>query len=98
MARLIGNLNEGSLLRRTVLTALTFVLGSVAFVALVSLLLVSIAKAVLPSRGADAEPKEEDDVIAAEDGAAAGKPMAGKPARARRPRQAPAADADRVAE
>ena len=91
MARLIGNLNEGSLLRRTVLTVGTFVLGSVTFVALVSLLLVSIAKAVLPSRGADADSKDkEDDAVAVEEGTTAGKPVSAKPARTRRPRNAPA--------
>jgi hypothetical protein len=92
MARLIGNLNEGSLLRRTVLTVGTFVLGSVTFVALVSLLLVSIAKAVLPSRGEDADSKDakEDDAVAVEEGTTAGKPVSAKPARTRRPRNAPA--------
>jgi len=95
MARLIGKLNEGSLLRRTVLTVGTFVLGSVTFVALVSLLLVSIAKAVLPSRGEDADSRDkEDDAIAAEEGTTTGKPVSAKPARTRRPRNAPAPDAE----
>jgi hypothetical protein len=44
-------LNEGSLLRRTLLHVATFVLGSVAFVSLVSLLLVSIARGLTPHAG-----------------------------------------------
>lgn len=41
--------NEGSLLRRTLLYVTTFVVGSVAFVALASVIVVSTAKALLPS-------------------------------------------------
>lgn len=44
-------LNEGSLLRRTLLHVATFVLGSVAFVSLVSLLLVSVARSLSPHAG-----------------------------------------------
>ena len=44
-------LNEGSLLRRTLLHVATFVLGSVAFVSLVSLLLVSVARGLVPHEG-----------------------------------------------
>lgn len=42
--------NEGSLLRRTALHVGTFLLGSVAFVGIVSLLLVSIAKGLVAPR------------------------------------------------
>ena len=44
-------LNEGSLLRRTLLHVATFVVGSVAFVSLVSLLLVSVARGLVPHAG-----------------------------------------------
>jgi hypothetical protein len=59
MARLIGILNEGSLLRRTLVWVGTFAVGSVAVVALASFLLVTIAKAVLPSRATAAEQAKE---------------------------------------
>lgn len=62
MGRLIGKLNEGSLLRRTLLYVGTFVIGSVAFISLVSVLLVSAAKAVLPSHATEsAEAKDDGD-------------------------------------
>ena len=48
--------NEGSLLRRTLLHVGTFVLGSVAFISLVSFMLVSAAKGLLsPHAVADEE-------------------------------------------
>jgi hypothetical protein len=48
-------LNEGSLLRRTLLHVVTFVVGSVAFVSLVSLLLVSVVRGIVPhAPGSDA--------------------------------------------
>ena len=43
--------NEGSLLRRTLLHVGTFVAGSVAFIGLVSFMLVSIAKGLVAPRG-----------------------------------------------
>ncbi|MCC6556417.1 MAG: hypothetical protein IT372_25940 [Polyangiaceae bacterium] len=99
MARLIGNLNEGSLLRRTVITVSTLVVGSVTFVALMSLLLVSIAKAVLPSHAAaeDAAEAKDDEAAAQADGAAPPKPAAGKQRSKRIPRT-PSAEAERPAE
>ncbi|MEP7125875.1 MAG: hypothetical protein ABJE95_33395 [Byssovorax sp.] len=55
-------LNEGSLLRRTLLHVATFVLGSVAFVSLVSLLLVSAARSLSPhAGGSDATTADGDD-------------------------------------
>ena len=45
----LASWNEGSLLRRTLFHVGTFVLGSVAFLAIASLILVSIAKGLLPS-------------------------------------------------
>lgn len=49
MARLRLSLNEGSLLRRTVLHVAAFVLGTAAFLALASFLLVTILKGLMPS-------------------------------------------------
>lgn len=49
LLRWIGKLNEGSLLRRTLLHIGMFVLGSACFVALVSVALVTTTKALLPS-------------------------------------------------
>ena len=43
--------NEGSLLRRTLVHVGTMVLGSVAFLAITSLVLVSITKGILPDHG-----------------------------------------------
>jgi hypothetical protein len=57
-----GALNEGSLLRRTLLHVGTFVLGSLAFVGLLSFLLVSIAKGLLPAHGDNAAPVKEKEV------------------------------------
>ncbi|HVK67471.1 MAG TPA: hypothetical protein VM694_23455 [Polyangium sp.] len=50
--------NEGSLLQRTLLYVGTFVVGSIGFVALASLLVVTIAKSVLPARGEASEASE----------------------------------------
>jgi hypothetical protein len=59
MARLFGIMNEGSLLRRTLVWVGTFAVGSVAVVGLASFLLVTIAKAVLPSPAAAADQAKE---------------------------------------
>ena len=59
-----GGLNEGSLLRRTPLHVGTFALGSLAFVAVVSFTLVTVAKSLLPShesKGAAKEPAAADE-------------------------------------
>ncbi|MRG93950.1 hypothetical protein [Polyangium spumosum] len=47
--------NEGTLLQRTLLYVGTFVVGSIGFVALASLIVVSVAKSVLPARGEGGE-------------------------------------------
>lgn len=48
-------LNEGSLLRRTLLHVATFLVGSIAFVSLVSFVLVSVARGLGPhASGSDA--------------------------------------------
>jgi hypothetical protein len=56
-------LNEGSLLRRTLVHVGTFVLGSIAFVSLMSFVLVSIAKGLVPHPSAptDATAQQGDD-------------------------------------
>lgn len=53
-----GGLNEGSLLRRTLLHVGTFALGSLAFVAVVSFTLVTVAKSLLPAPGGTETRKE----------------------------------------
>ena len=50
----LPNFNEGSLLRRTLLYVGTFVFGTLSFVAIASLIVVSVAKSILPSRGGTA--------------------------------------------
>lgn len=62
-----GGFNEGSLLRRTLLHVGTFALGSAAFVAIVSFVLVTAAKSLLPShgaKGADGAKKEAAAAVA----------------------------------
>lgn len=91
MARFIGSLSEGSLLRRTLLCVGTFALGSAAFVALVSFVLVTVAKAVLPSPASAEAPAAKEDVEAAaeEPGGLTGKlPTLKQP---RTPKRAPRA-------
>lgn len=80
------SLNEGSLLRRTVLHVGAFVLGTAAFLALASFLLVTIMKSVLPSE----QSASSDD---SGETATSAKPAAGKPPRPPRKKRlaAPAA-------
>jgi len=58
---IIQKLNQGSLLQRTLVHIGTFLLGSVAFISLMSFMLVSIAKGLVPSpeTGASASSGEE---------------------------------------
>ncbi|WP_437296933.1 hypothetical protein [Sorangium sp. So ce426] len=85
MARWIGTLNEGSLLRRTLMVIGTFVLGSLTFVGVMSLILVSVAKAVLPPHDKESatDATEEAD---SEASASASKTALGKTSRSKRPR------------
>jgi hypothetical protein len=54
MARgLFGAMNEGSLLRQTVLHVAAFVVGSLVFIGALSFVCVSAAKGLLPSSGSD---------------------------------------------
>ena len=89
-------LNEGSLLRRTLLHVATFVLGSVAFVSLVSLLLVSVARSLSPhpsdaatADGEDADPSAKPGLPGVKPGIPGAKPGIKKkalPATAERPK------------
>ena len=54
-------LNEGSLLRRTLLHVATFLVGSIAFVSLVSFLLVSAARGLGPHAASDAAKADAED-------------------------------------
>ncbi|MGK4009262.1 hypothetical protein WMF31_42070 [Sorangium sp. So ce1036] len=85
MARWIGSLNEGSLLRRTLLHVGTFVLGSLTFVGVISLVLVSIAKAVLPPHGDGAAGGSAEEA-GGEATTGTSKTALGKTSRSKRPR------------
>ncbi len=95
--------NEGSLLRRTLVHVVSFVVGSLAVVTLLSFALVSLAKGLLPAHGASSAKGGDDEAAAAaaDDGVAAAPVKAGiKPRKARNkglsasgaPGQAPAVD------
>jgi hypothetical protein len=85
--------NEGSLLQRTLLYVGTFVVGSIGFVALASLLVVTIAKSVLPARGEASEASGDSSDKPAEVAAATpGKPTSKIP-RPKRGKSAPTAEA-----
>lgn len=89
-------LNEGSLLRRTLLHVVTFVVGSVAFVSLVSLLLLFAVRSIVPHADSAAADSEDGDtssktgLAGAKPGIAGGKPGINKkkalPTTAERPR------------
>jgi hypothetical protein len=56
------SLNEGSLLRRTLLHVATFLVGSIAFVSLMSFLLVSVARGLGPhAPGSDSAKADAED-------------------------------------
>ncbi|WP_148314647.1 hypothetical protein [Sorangium cellulosum] len=85
MARWIGRLDEGSLLRRTLMYVGTFVLGSLTFVGVMSLLLVSVAKTVLPPHGAEGAADAADEAEG-EATTGASKTALGRTSRSKRPR------------
>jgi len=88
--------NEGTLLQRTLLYVGTFVVGSIGFVALSSLLVVWIAKSVLPSpRG---EASEDGADKPAEVAAASPAKPTGKIPRPKRSKSAVAAPVEPPAE
>ncbi|WP_437833541.1 hypothetical protein [Sorangium sp. So ce1153] len=86
MARWIGRLNEGSLLRRTLMYIGTFVLGSLTFVAVMSVVLVSVARAVLPPRNVDGSAAETTEEADHEATAGTSKSALGKTSRSKRSR------------
>ncbi|MCK6591744.1 MAG: hypothetical protein HUU21_18235 [Polyangiaceae bacterium] len=75
-----GGLNEGSLLRRTLLHIGTFALGSLAFVAVLSFTLVTVAKSILPSPDAGSSGKELS-AVSSDEGSRASGPKIPKPRR-----------------
>jgi hypothetical protein len=89
VARLRISLNEGSLLRRTILHVGAFVLGTAAFLAVASFLLVTIMKSVLPSEQSDSAAPSDSE----EETATTAKPSTAKPPRPPRKKRsaAPAA-------
>ncbi|AUX49076.1 hypothetical protein SOCE26_106210 [Sorangium cellulosum] len=94
MARWIGTLNEGSLLRRTLLYIGTFALGSLAFVGVMSLVLVSVAKAVLPPHDAAGSAAEETEEAESEAATGTSKAALGKTSRSKRLRAPSQAERD----
>jgi hypothetical protein len=81
-------INEGSLLRRTLLHVGTFVLGSVAFIGFVSFVLVSLARGLVAPK--DAATDEEPEVAATAGPKLVRPPGVKLPAAARNKRGAPA--------
>lgn len=87
--------NEGSLLRRTLLHVGTFLLGSAAFIGVVSFVLVTLAKSVVAPR-ADVASDDETETSSATAGALASatprasRPHGAKPNRGKRERGVPA--------
>lgn len=92
MAKLGLSLNEGSLLRRTVVHVAVFVLGTAAFLALTSFLLVTILKGALSPEEKASSGSGDDSGEQATTAPSAG-PKA-RPPRKKRPAVAPAPDAD----
>jgi hypothetical protein len=90
--------SEGSLLRRTLLHVATFVVGSVMFLGVVSFVLVSIAKGILPQRGEAADPKQEEAEAAGPTGGKSTLPIKAGGAKKRKamavPTEEPAAEKD----
>src|SRR5688500_7795706 len=79
----INSFSDGSLLRRTLVHVTTMVLASLAFVGVLSFVLVTLAKGALPKRGGE-EAESEPAAAAAElsdDGSGAAPVKAAKPAR-----------------
>ena len=90
-------LNEGSLFRRTILHVGTFLIGTVAFIGLVSFVLVAIAKGlVAPPKAAGVEVADDEPEASATPGARPAKaPLVKAPGRGKRP--APATPAQPAA-
>ena len=72
VAKVIGVFSEGSLLRRTLVHVGAFLVGSVAFIAVTSFVLVSVAKGVVPgARSASAGASSASGASSAEAGSPA---------------------------
>jgi len=61
----LSTLMAGSLLKRTLVSVGAFVLGSAAFVTVVSLVLVSVARGVFPQHGTSSSSSSEADTTSA---------------------------------
>jgi hypothetical protein len=89
MAKLkLPSFEGGSLLERTLLYVVTFVVGSAGFVAIASFLIVSAAKAVIPARNTESSASAAAADKAAEAApTATGKPLGkrGRPSKAKTP-------------
>lgn len=78
----INSFNDGSLLRRTLVHVTTMVLASLAFVGILSFVLVTLAKGALPKRGGEAdESATAAETEPSDEGTAAAPVKASKPAR-----------------
>lgn len=96
MAKLkLPSFSDGSLLQRTLLYVLTFVLGSAGFIAIASLVVVSVAKSLIPARNSDTAATATEKVAEAIP-AAPGKasPRKGRANKAKTPAEADAAAAE----
>lgn len=82
-----GGFNEGSLLRRTLLHVGTFAVGTAAFIAIVSFVLVTAAKSLLPPHGAkgDSSAKKDSTAAATTEGEAPAKSTGTRTSRGKRP-------------
>lgn len=58
----LPSLEEATLLQRTLVYAVTFILGSAGFVAIASLLVVAAARAIIPSRATESSDSAADKV------------------------------------
>lgn len=91
MARFKLSLNEGSLLRRTALHVGAFVLGTAAFLALSSFLLMTLMKGLLPSEKSAAAADESSEEAAASPGSSSRASGSRPPLRKKRGAPVPAA-------
>jgi hypothetical protein len=91
VARFKLSLNEGSLLRRTVLHVGAFVLGTAAFLALSSFLLVTLLKGLLPSEKSATSTSEDSSEEAAASPGSSSRAGGRPPPRKRRGAPAPVA-------
>lgn len=67
MAKLVNLFSEGSLLKRTLLHVGTLVLGTIAFISIASVVLVSVAKGMLPGPSSASGPSTAEVAAGADD-------------------------------